>query len=168
MAYSEPHMSARLAVAAVDVATENASTGPAAREVPRVLGVRRCWVKEHRDATDENENSADSSSSMNHDPPWQVVLPWRATEVGAGWRHGELLNDPGAHGLGAPEPRRTGECPKPAAVASPHPVLPPEHMGVGGRVQVGWERHAEVDALPRVGLDGEHRRVADRWDVTSA
>lgn len=100
---------------------------------------------------------------MNHDPPWQVVAPWRATEVGVGWRHGELLDDLGAHGLSAPEPRRAGECPKPAAVASAHPVLPPEHMGVGGRVQVGWERHAEVDALPRVGLDGEHRRVADRW-----
>uniref|UniRef100_J3N363 Uncharacterized protein n=1 Tax=Oryza brachyantha TaxID=4533 RepID=J3N363_ORYBR len=172
----EPLVDARVPAGDVGVRDEHRVGPVVSGEVPGVLGVRRRRVEEHRDAAGEHGvecrlagvgvaarlDAEGGGLEELHDPPRRVVVPRRAAEVGAGGRRGALLDDLGAHGHGAARARRAGERPEPPAVAPAHAVLPLEHVGVGGGVEVGRERHAEVDALPRVGLDGEHRRVADR------
>uniref|UniRef100_K3XPR6 Uncharacterized protein n=1 Tax=Setaria italica TaxID=4555 RepID=K3XPR6_SETIT len=69
----------------------------------------------------------------------------------------DLIPDPDVHSN--VRPRRADERHEPLPPLAAHPVLPPEHVGVGPGVEVGRVRHGVVAAVQERGLEHEHRHV---------
>ncbi|RCV46582.1 hypothetical protein SETIT_9G542700v2 [Setaria italica] len=69
----------------------------------------------------------------------------------------DVIPDPDVHSN--VRPRRAHERHEPLPPLAAHPVLPPEHVGVGPGVEVGRVRHGVVAAVQERGLEHKHRHV---------